>query len=108
MKYAEKMKGYEAILQEIAGSDEELDDGGCGLEDDEEESEAQSEDDDDESESESDPSARGQVVLLVASRNGLMVHKRISLEKFGSFCPRVAIHPPTYVNKIVIGAIPCH
>ncbi|KAL3945130.1 MAG: hypothetical protein SGBAC_000798 [Bacillariaceae sp.] len=65
-------------------------------------------DDSDSSDSESEDeasntSARGQVVLLVASRNGLMVHKRIHLEKFDSFCPRVAIHPPTYVNKIVIG-----
>eukprot|EP00526_Cylindrotheca_closterium_P003753 CAMPEP_0113637462 /NCGR_PEP_ID=MMETSP0017_2-20120614/19611_1 /TAXON_ID=2856 /ORGANISM="Cylindrotheca closterium" /LENGTH=1242 /DNA_ID=CAMNT_0000548495 /DNA_START=42 /DNA_END=3767 /DNA_ORIENTATION=+ /assembly_acc=CAM_ASM_000147 len=67
--------------------------------DDSDSSDSESEDD----ESESDPSARGQVVLLVASRSGLMVHKRIRLEKFDSFCPRVAIHPPTYVNKIVIG-----
>lgn len=46
---------------------------------------------------------RGQVVLVVASRTALTVHKRIELSDFSSFCPRVAIHPPTYVNKIVIG-----
>ncbi|CAJ1942734.1 unnamed protein product [Cylindrotheca closterium] len=62
-----------------------------------------SDSDSEEDKSESDPSARGQIVLLVASRSGLMVHKRIRLESFDSFCPRVAIHPPTYVNKIVIG-----
>mmetsp|Transcript_45879 Transcript_45879/g.53050 ORF Transcript_45879/g.53050 Transcript_45879/m.53050 type:complete len:1365 (+) Transcript_45879:49-4143(+) len=46
---------------------------------------------------------RGEIVLLVASRTSLTVHKRIKLRKFASFCPRVAIHPPTYVNKIVLG-----
>jgi len=48
-------------------------------------------------------SCRGQVVLLVASRTSLAVHKRIPLKKFSAFCPRVSMHPPTYVNKIVIG-----
>ena len=46
---------------------------------------------------------RGEVVLLVASRTSLTIHKRIKLNKFASFCPRVAIHPPTYVNKIILG-----
>lgn len=46
---------------------------------------------------------RGQVVLLIASRTTLNVHKRILLDKVDTFSPRVAIHPPTYVNKIVIG-----
>eukprot|EP00535_Pseudo-nitzschia_heimii_P001212 CAMPEP_0197176668 /NCGR_PEP_ID=MMETSP1423-20130617/2513_1 /TAXON_ID=476441 /ORGANISM="Pseudo-nitzschia heimii, Strain UNC1101" /LENGTH=1093 /DNA_ID=CAMNT_0042626067 /DNA_START=249 /DNA_END=3530 /DNA_ORIENTATION=- len=46
---------------------------------------------------------RGEIVLLVATRTSLTVHKRIKLTRFSSFCPRVAMHPPTYVNKIVIG-----
>eukprot|EP00980_Cylindrotheca_fusiformis_P030812 scaffold25455_cov152-Cylindrotheca_fusiformis.AAC.2 len=46
---------------------------------------------------------RGQVVLLVSSRDSFTVHKRIEFEKFNSFCPRAAIHPPTYVNKIIVG-----
>lgn len=46
---------------------------------------------------------RGEVILLVASRTSLTVHKRIKLSKFSSFCPKVAMHPPTYVNKILLG-----
>lgn len=48
-------------------------------------------------------SSRGQVVLCVASRTSLVIHKRFDLTKTPTFCPRVAVHPPTYVNKIVIG-----
>jgi U3 small nucleolar RNA-associated protein 21 len=47
--------------------------------------------------------SRGQVVLCVASRTSLVFHKRIDLDMFPTFSPRVALHPPTYVNKIVIG-----
>ena len=47
--------------------------------------------------------SRGQVVLCIASRTSLVFHKRIDLDMFPTFCPRVAVHPPTYVNKIVIG-----
>jgi U3 small nucleolar RNA-associated protein 21 len=57
----------------------------------------------DEMERNLDGQCRGQIVLLVASRNSLLVHKRITLNRFSSFCPSVAIHPPTYVNKIVVG-----
>ena len=46
---------------------------------------------------------RGEVVLLIASRMSLTVHKRIRLNDFNSFCPNVGLHPPTYVNKIVLG-----
>ncbi len=47
--------------------------------------------------------SRGQVVLCVASRTSLVIHKRIDLSMIPTFCPRAAVHPPTYVNKIVIG-----
>ncbi|KAL3912292.1 MAG: hypothetical protein SGILL_006941, partial [Bacillariaceae sp.] len=46
---------------------------------------------------------RGEVVLLVASRTSLTSQKRIAHDDFHSFSPQVAIHPPTYVNKIIIG-----
>jgi len=71
-------------------------------------SDSESDDSDGDSEEEDAENAsknghRGEIVLLVASRTSLKVHKRIKLTKFSSFCPRVAIHPPTYVNKIVLG-----
>lgn len=47
--------------------------------------------------------SRGQVVLCLASRTSLVIYKRIDLSMMPTFCPRVAVHPPTYVNKIVIG-----
>ncbi len=79
-------------------------------EDNDSDSESDSEEESDsDSEEESDKnitkksSHRGEIVLLVASRTSLKVHKRIKLTKFSSFCPRVAMHPPTYVNKIVLG-----
>eukprot|EP00539_Tryblionella_compressa_P018888 CAMPEP_0178882412 /NCGR_PEP_ID=MMETSP0747-20121128/13506_1 /TAXON_ID=913974 /ORGANISM="Nitzschia punctata, Strain CCMP561" /LENGTH=1386 /DNA_ID=CAMNT_0020550417 /DNA_START=22 /DNA_END=4182 /DNA_ORIENTATION=+ len=50
-----------------------------------------------------DHTCRGQVVLLLASRTTLTVHKRMTFGNFTSFCPRVAIHPPTYVNKVILG-----
>ena len=55
------------------------------------------------SEDEDSERSRGQVVLCVASRTSLVFHKRIDLDMFPTFCPRVAVHPPTFVNKIVIG-----
>jgi U3 small nucleolar RNA-associated protein 21 len=82
-----------------------------------EDDDSESDSDSDDSDSDSDDSTnerpnesrgktnqyRGEIVLLVASRTSLTVHKRIKLTKFPSFCPRVAMHPPTYVNKIVLG-----
>jgi U3 small nucleolar RNA-associated protein 21 len=71
-----------------------------GDDDDDSDSSDDSESDDD---SDSGDQCRGQVVLVVASRSSLTLHKRIELSDFATFCPRVAVHPPTYVNKIVIG-----
>lgn len=59
--------------------------------------------DDSDSENEDSRICRGQVLLCVASRTSLTFQSRIDLDEFPSFCPRVAVHPPTYVNKIVIG-----
>jgi U3 small nucleolar RNA-associated protein 21 len=69
--------------------------------------ESESDDSDSDDDDDDDDAVRGQVALLVASRSSLTVHKRIELSKFASFCPRVAVHPPTYVNKIIIGGS-CH
>jgi U3 small nucleolar RNA-associated protein 21 len=83
-----------------------------GDEDDDSESDSGSDSDHDSSDdSEAPPTKRntnnnqyrGEIVLLVASRTSLTVHKRIKLTKFPSFCPKVAMHPPTYVNKIILG-----
>lgn len=43
----------------------------------------------------------GQVVVLVATRTSLQIDRRIQLPD--KFIPVVAMHPATYVNKIVIG-----
>lgn len=66
-------------------------------------SESSNDSDSDEDNDNNDDGCRGQVVLVVASRTSLSVYKRIELSTFSSFCPNVAMHPPTYVNKIVIG-----
>lgn len=44
-----------------------------------------------------------QVVILLATRETLTVHERISLHDRPTFTPNVALHPSTYVNKIIIG-----
>ena len=85
--------------------------GGGGEEDDDDDSSSSSSSDDssdgsDEenmSDDEDSSSCRGKVVLLIASRTSLTIHKQIPFDMFQSFCPRVAIHPPTYVNKIILG-----
>ena len=63
-------------------------------------------DDDDESDVESDDDesfegsdAQGQVVVLVATRDNLYVQSQCDLPIF----PTTAVHPPTYVNKILVG-----
>jgi U3 small nucleolar RNA-associated protein 21 len=59
------------------------------------------------SDEESTPSSKneccGQVVMIVATRATLRLHKRILLSNVPTFVPRVAIHPSTYVNKILLG-----
>lgn len=43
----------------------------------------------------------GQVVIMLATRTSLVIQKRIPLPP--NFLPRVALHPSTYLNKIVLG-----
>lgn len=84
-----------------------LPDDGIAVVGDGNESDEESDGSNSDSDADEDDSCRGQVVLLVASRSSLTLHKRIELSTFASFCPRSAIHPPTYVNKIIIGGS-CH
>lgn len=79
-----------------------------GDDDDDDESSSSSSDDSDSADDASNhasggAASRGQVVLCVASRTSLVLHKRIELSMVPTFCPCVAVHPPTYVNKIVLG-----
>lgn len=64
-------------------------------------------DSDDDSSSDSDAEAAAnchcEVVIMLASREKLQIHKRISLTDLPTFVPRVALHPSTYINKIVLG-----
>ncbi|CAB9522538.1 RNA-associated protein 21 homolog [Seminavis robusta] len=71
-----------------------------------------SDDDSDSSEGDSDsqssndtssPNCHCQVVIYFATRDSLKLHKRISLTTQPDFVPQVAMHPSTYVNKIVMG-----
>jgi len=46
---------------------------------------------------------RCRVVILLATRESIGVHKEIPITTHPTFVPRVAVHPFTYVNKIVLG-----
>ena len=74
--------------------------------DDDIDSSSESESDDSSVESsgsdEADDSSIGQVVVLIATRTTLRVHRRIALSDVPSFRPVTAVHPSTYVNKIVL------
>ena len=49
------------------------------------------------------PECLCQVVIMLATRVSLKLHKRIKLSAQPTFLPQAALHPSTYVNKIVIG-----
>jgi len=72
--------------------------------------------DDDEDDSDSDddlnvkssePECLGQVVVMLATRNSLQMHRRIHLSTLPNVCPITAVHPATYLNKIVLGGVEC-
>ena len=46
---------------------------------------------------------RGQVVMLIATRTSIRIQNRIQLTTLPMFQPTVAIHPSTYLNKILLG-----
>lgn len=52
-----------------------------------------------------DPShqSRGEIVIVLASRNKLYIQQRLPLTMIPDFSPSIAMHPHTYLNKIVIG-----
>ena len=63
--------------------------------------EESSDEDDSDDEEEEDDDCLGQVVLVLATRDGLRMHRRIRLPNH--FQPTVAVHPSTYINKVVLG-----
>ena len=66
---------------------------------------SESEGDDDSSSSEDDdddPQCHCEVVVVVASRNDMTIQNRIPLSSAPNFSPLVAVHPSTYLNKIVV------
>ena len=60
-------------------------------------------DDDDDDDDDDATDCHCQVVILLATREKLQIYKRISLTTQPTFVPRVALHPSTYINKIVLG-----
>jgi len=46
----------------------------------------------------------GEVVIVLASRSTITIHKRIPLDILPNFVPSIAVHPHTYLNKILIGS----
>jgi U3 small nucleolar RNA-associated protein 21 len=45
----------------------------------------------------------GEIVIVIASRRKITIQKRIPLHTVPDFIPTVAMHPLTYLNKILIG-----
>jgi U3 small nucleolar RNA-associated protein 21 len=60
-------------------------------------------DDDDQEEEGDDHQGLAQIVILMASRTTLTVRKRILFPNLPNFVPNTAMHPATYLNKIVLG-----
>jgi len=71
--------------------------------DDDDDSYGSSSDDDNSSSSEGkEDGHRGQVVIILATRNTLQMHRRIRLTALPKFLPMTAMHPATYLNKIIL------
>mmetsp|Transcript_16355 Transcript_16355/g.18647 ORF Transcript_16355/g.18647 Transcript_16355/m.18647 type:complete len:1277 (+) Transcript_16355:127-3957(+) len=49
-------------------------------------------------------SCRGEIVIVIASRNKLFIKKRVPLHDLPNFTPSFSMHPHTYINKILIGS----
>lgn len=47
---------------------------------------------------------KGEIVILLASRDCIKIQKRIPLDMIPDFTPTVIMHPHTYLNKVVIGS----
>ena len=87
----------------VGDDDSSIESGGFDSDDSSSDDDDSDSDDDENGDQSDDSDCRGQVVLLVATRTTLSVQKRIKLKDVSSFTPSVAIHPSTYVNKILIG-----
>ena len=82
--------------EEIVGDD--TDDSGSESDDD-----MSSEESDSDDESTEETPYNGEVVIVVASRRKITIQKRIPLSSVANFTPSIAIHPHTYLNKILVG-----
>lgn len=71
------------------------------------ESEVNSDNNDDDSDDDDDnddgQEFNGEVVIVIASRRKITIQKRIPLHSVADFVPTIAMHPHTYLNKIIIG-----
>lgn len=95
---------------QLLGDSDDDDDMSDGDEDDDETSSASSSSGSSDSDSESDDDSstqsktyNGEIVIVVVSRRKITIQKRIPLHAMPKFTPTVAIHPHTYLNKILIG-----
>jgi len=50
---------------------------------------------------------RGEVILLLATRSGLQIKRRLQISTLPNFSPSIGMHPSTYVNKVVLAGIDC-
>lgn len=62
-------------------------------------------DDDDTSADDIETACNGEVVIVIASRRKIVIQKRILLKDVPNFIPTVAMHPHTYVNKILVAGV---
>lgn len=90
-----------AILSKAGGTKNEVEEDGVPVVGDSDTDGSNSDSDDIDAEATSN--CRCEVVIMLASRGFIRVHKRISLTALPTFAPTVALHPSTYVNKIIIG-----
>ena len=95
---------------EIVGDDNDAseDDDDSYVENNKEDEDATSEESDASSSSEDEESGhRGEIVLLLATRSGLQIKRRLQISTLPNFAPSIGVHPSTYVNKVVLAGIDC-
>ena len=96
-----------AVLRKIESEDDVMEEDGAksvpivGNGDEESSDDSSSDSEDDGSDMDSECSC--QVVIMIASRQSLKVQKRIYFSDHPNFSPLAAVHPSTYLNKIVVG-----
>ena len=62
---------------------------------------------DNDDDNDQDQECSGEIIILIASRRKITIQKRIPLTSASvpQFTPTIAMHPQTYLNKIVIGGV---